>query len=105
MRKVGVLRPIPPVGKVAPVSEILLPMQPMKRFHVLSLFLLLFPFALGGGGLSAQSYSGDARPAAAANRTTATVQGRVGKDPGGAPVRKGKIDLMGGIKKGGEHAT
>jgi len=94
MRKAGVLRPIPPVGKVAPVSEILLPMQPMKRSQVLSLFLLLFPFALGGGGLCAQSYSGDARPAAAANRTTATVQGRVAKDPGGEPVKKALIELI-----------
>src|SRR6202041_3127683 len=94
MRKAGVLRPIPPVGKVAPVSEILLPMPPMKRFHVLSLFLLLFPFALGGGGLCAQIYSGDARPAAAANRTTATGQGCVGKAPVCEAVKKTLIELI-----------
>jgi hypothetical protein len=79
---------------VAPVSEILLPMQPMKRSHVLALLLLLFPFALGGGSLCAQSSSGDARPAAAANRATATVQGRVAKDPGGEPVKKALIELI-----------
>jgi carboxypeptidase family protein len=65
-------------------------MQPMK----LSRFLLLFLCALGGGILCAQSSAGDARPAAAPNRTTATVQGRVAKDPGGEPVKKALIELI-----------
>jgi protocatechuate 3,4-dioxygenase beta subunit len=69
-------------------------MQPIKRFHVLLLFLLLFLFAPGGGTLCAQSSSGDARPAAATNRTTASVQGRVAKDPGGEPVKKALIELI-----------
>jgi hypothetical protein len=65
----------------------------MKLSPVLLLVLSLFPCALGGGTLSAQS-SGDARPAATPNRTTATVQGRVAKDPGGEPVKKALIELI-----------
>ena len=69
-------------------------MQRMKLFHVLLLVLSLFPCALGGGTLCAQSSSGDARPAAAPNRITASVQGRVAKDPGGEPVKKALIELI-----------
>jgi hypothetical protein len=94
MKEVHGLRPIPPVGKVAQVFQILLPMQPMKRSHVLLLFLLLFPLALGSGTLRAQSSSSDARPAVAASRATASVQGRVAKDPGGEPVKKALIELI-----------
>ena len=65
-------------------------MQPMKPSHVLLLFLC----ALGGGTLCAQSSAGDARPAATPNRTTASVQGRVAKDPGGEPVKKALIELI-----------
>jgi hypothetical protein len=78
-------------GLSGPGLHILLPMQPMK----LSRFLQLFLCALvGGGTLCAQSSSGDARPAAAPNRTTASVQGRVAKDPGGEPVKKALIELI-----------
>src|ERR1700722_14271190 len=94
MKEVHGLRPIPPVGKVAQVFQILLPMQPMKRSHVLLLFLLLFPLALGSGTLCAQSSSSDARPAVAASRATASVQGRVAKDPGAEPVKKALIELI-----------
>ncbi|MFZ0957188.1 MAG: carboxypeptidase-like regulatory domain-containing protein [Candidatus Sulfotelmatobacter sp.] len=62
----------------------------MKLSHVLLLFLC----ALGGGTLSAQSSSGDARPATTPNRITASVQGRVAKDPGGEPVKKALIELI-----------
>src|SRR5271155_5037067 len=65
-------------------------MQPMK----LSRVLLLVLCGHGGGTLGAQSSSGDTRPAAATNRTTATVQGRVAKDPGGEPVKKALIELI-----------
>ena len=65
-------------------------MQPMKLLHILLMCLC----ALGGGTLCAQSSSGDARPAAAPNRTTASVQGRVAKDPGGEPVKKALIELI-----------
>jgi hypothetical protein len=69
-------------------------MQRIQFFHVLLLFLSLFPCALGGGILCAQSSSGDARPAAAPNRATASVQGRVAKDPSGEPVKKALIELI-----------
>ncbi len=62
----------------------------MNRFY----FLLLFLCALGGGTLCAQSSTGDPRSAAAPNRTTASVQGRVAKDPGGEPVKKALIELI-----------
>jgi hypothetical protein len=65
-------------------------MQPMKLSHVTLLFLC----ALGGGSLCAQSPSGDVRPAATPNRATASVQGRVAKDPGGEPVKKALIELI-----------
>jgi hypothetical protein len=65
-------------------------MQPMKLFH----HLLVFLCALEGGALCAQSSSDGVRPAATLNRTTATVQGRVAKDPGGEPVKKALIELI-----------
>ena len=66
----------------------------MKLSYVLLLFLSLFPCALGGRTLCAQSSSDDARPAVTLNRTTASVQGRVAKDPGGEPVKKALIELI-----------
>ncbi len=77
-------------------------MQPMKR----SYFLLLFLCALGGGTLCAQSSMGDARPVAAPNRTSALVQGRVAKDPGGEPVKKALIELIAeNQNEGGDYTT
>jgi hypothetical protein len=66
----------------------------MKRSHIQIMFLLLLPFALGSGTLCGQNSSGDTRPVGAPNRTTATVQGRVAKDPGGEPVKKALIELI-----------
>jgi Carboxypeptidase regulatory-like domain len=66
----------------------------MKLSRVLLLVLSLFLCALEVGTLCAQSSSEDARPAAAPNRTMATVQGRVAKDPGGEPVKKALIELI-----------
>jgi hypothetical protein len=78
----------------------------MKLFHVLLLFLSLFLCALGGGTLCAQSSSGDARPAAAPNRATASVQGRVAKDPGGEPVKKALIELIAeNQNEGGDYTS
>jgi len=62
----------------------------MNRFY----FLILLLCGFGGGTLFAQSSSVDARPTAAPNRTTASVQGRVAKDPGGEPVKKALIELI-----------
>jgi hypothetical protein len=82
--------------------HIFLPMQPMKLSHVLLLSLC----ALGGGTLRAQSSSGDVRPSATPNRTTASVQGRVAKDPGGEPVKKALIELIAeNQNEGGDYTT
>jgi len=76
-------------------------MQRMKRPYLLLLLLC----ALGGGTLRAQNTSGDAGPAAP-NRRSASVAGRVAKDPGGEPVKKALIELIAeNQNEGGDYTT